>query len=237
MDASLPHVFGIDDFTSPRYIQLFQRPSVFLSASIPYQKDTIKNSHYLKTAQPRRVIDAVSFLARAVFCRELNLIFGGHPAISPMVLDIARRFLDQTEPRVAVFQSMFFYQMIPQDTLRLAEWDYGHLFWTQRCSATPSKNERDASLTWMRTVMLHCPNLVAAVFVGGMEGCEEEADLARNLPGKLPCFAIGSSGSAAGDLLKSDPQRFSGSHATESILRGAVSYPLVMKRILADIGY
>ena len=47
------------------------------------------------------------------------------------------------------------------------------------------------------TLMLKTPGLCGAVFIGGMDGTEEEADLFEVTHGNLPRYAIASTGSAA----------------------------------------
>jgi len=55
---------------------------VFLSASVP---DPSRHAAYFQTARPARIREAVTQLARVVLPHGL-LVFGGHPAISPLVL-------------------------------------------------------------------------------------------------------------------------------------------------------
>lgn len=237
----------LDLYEPGMYPELFTRPSLFLSASDPREKGPVLlrtpaalalNQEYYQTRQPARIRDAVSHLCRFTFARGLQLIFGGHPAISPLVLNAARRFQEPVGAQrlVVVFQSAFFFDEIPPETLALGDWDYGTLLWTARRPATEVLSERDASLGWMRRVMVQSPNLLGAIFIGGMDGVDEEAQLFREHHPDRPMFAIGSTGSAAARLLESRSD-VTGQAADVRILRHHPSYPLVMERIFTDLGW
>lgn len=226
--------------------ELFQFPALFLSASVPYKRkgltapaDIARNDGYVQTAKPDLIREAVAHLCRFTFQRDLNLIFGAHPSIAPMVLEAARRFgVANGRKQVLVFQSAYFESdIIPRETLELANWASGELLWTEQ-RPQRGQPDRTQSLTHMRQVMAQSPHLIGAIFIGGMEGVEEESSLfQQHQPGK-PCYALGSTGSAAKDLLSRSPDAFSGNnraiHASD-LLR-LESYPLVMKRLFADLG-
>jgi hypothetical protein len=181
----------------------------------------------------------VAHLCRFTFQRDLNLIFGAHPSIAPMVLEAARRFGSANgRKQVLVFQSAYFESdLIPRKTLELANWESGELLWTER-KTWRGQPDKAQSLTHMRHAMVQSPQLIGAIFIGGMEGVEEESTLfQQQQPGK-PCYALGSTGSAAKDILSRFPDAFSGNNRAirASDLMGLESYPLVMKRLFADLG-
>jgi hypothetical protein len=236
-DGDQPSAFELGDRP-----ELFERPAIYLSASVPYRRSPkefetaeqdAENQYFVATAQPLRIREAIAQLCRFAFSRDIDLVFGGHPAISPIVLVAARRFGATPRKRVIVFQSLFFWSKIPQETLNFEDWELGTLLWTApQPTDAPTK---EASLTWMRKLNFRSPqNLLAAVFVGGMEGCIEEADIATRDRPTVPRFAIGSTGSAAADLLDKRPG-FSGSLDSD-LLQKNISYPIVMRRIFESIG-
>lgn len=234
-DAALVH--QQDVYRRDARPELFERPAIFLSASVPYLRDRdnpaklppgyreADNRRWVDTAEERRIRKAVSQLCRFAFRHDVDLVFGGHPAITPMVLESARIFGGEERKRVVVFQSLFFETEIPEETYNLARWDLGTPLWTAK------EGSRWTSLTTMRREMLASPNLIAAVFVGGMEGLLQEAEL---FPSDGLCFAVGSTGGAARDLLLLQ-DGFSGEHADREILGEKLSYPLVMSRIFQDL--
>jgi hypothetical protein len=219
-----------------------ERPVIFLSAGIPFDRKLdagtpqhARNHAYLRTAQPDRVRDAVSSLVRAALAEDFDFVFGAQPMIASMVLDIVSRFASEMSgTRVYVFQSQFFVGKIPDATLSLAAWQHARGLMTPVIPDAQNP-DKDRSLARMRDDMGSFPRLVAGVFVGGMEGFEDEAAIFTSKNQKLPCFAIGSTGSAAAALLKTNGLRFSRGPASESSLATLTSYPLVAEQILDAI--
>jgi hypothetical protein len=72
---------------------------------------------------------------------------------------------------VDIFQSRFFEDAVPPETLALDERGYGEITWTPKVD-----DDRQASLDLMRAKMLTRRDLVAGVFIGGMEGITDEAE-------------------------------------------------------------
>jgi hypothetical protein len=157
--------------------------AVFLSASFPSGERGQRVAPY----DPAAIADAVSAIARAVLYAGGRLVFGGHPTISPLVL-LCAADLD-VKHRVDIFQSRFFEDAVPPETLALDERGYGVITWTPSVA-----NDRQASLDSMRDEMLTRDDLVAGVFIGGMEGVTDEAAaFAERHPGAwlVPVLAPG----------------------------------------------
>jgi SLOG cluster3 family len=220
---------------------VLDRPALFLSASVPYERkgplseeQRKENLAFVDRSCPDRVRDAVAELCRQAFARDLILLFGGHPAISPLVLEAADRFAPEgTGKRVVIFQSEHFREVIPHASLELANRERGLLLWTEK------REERAASLTLMRQAMVHAPNLRGAIFIGGMEGLYEEAQLFDAAHLDLPIVALGSTGSAAEVLLERGTERvparrFAGRNLKQEDLRDSDLYPIVLRQVLAD---
>lgn len=66
------------------------------------------------------------------------------------------------------------------------------------------QNDREASLLRMREAMLAEP-FIAGIFIGGMEGVEDEYRMFLNLQPGIPAFPIASTGAAAGKLFAASP--------------------------------
>src|SRR5262249_20635572 len=140
----------------------------------------------------------------------------------------------------------------PRATHELLRWDRGRLV------LTPPHGGIEPSLALMRQIMVRWPRLIAAVFIGGMDGIWNEAKtfMVANREGghgPRPCYAIASTGAAAADLLKPewvteeragarDVRVFAGTGTTRDerlmldLLRRETSYPLVMWRIFTELG-
>lgn len=158
--------------------------AIFLSSSVP------DRDPWRKQADPLAVREAVLALA-AVWLPHGELVFGGHPAISPLV-EHAGRSLGHLE-RVHIYQSRFFEKVIPA-----AAKAFVNLHWTAPGS------DRATSLTNMRWEMLESPNnprtFQAAVFIGGMDGIDEELQIFEKVHSQAALIPVGSTGAAAYEL-------------------------------------
>jgi hypothetical protein len=193
------------------------------------------SKRHVQSAQPQRIRLAVTELTKAALMRHAQLIFGAHPAISPMVLEAARN-AGAPPDSILIFQSDFFADRIPRSTLELSDWSAGRLFFTRQRPAGRPYDARNLSLTEMRSLMVSPKNLRGAIFVGGMEGVEEEAKLFKSAHPNLPRYAIASTGSAALGLFDRASHEFAGSLPDPDILKSSTSYSLLARKILDDMG-
>ncbi|MFL5354923.1 hypothetical protein [Archangium sp.] len=135
---------------------------MFLSASLPSPE---RHPAYAASTNPVAIREAVRALAEVVV-PAARLVFGGHPDISPRVHDEAER--PGAADNVLIYQSRFFEKVIPP-----ASQSFRQLIWT------PAGADRESSLLLMREQMLQSERFHAGVFIGGMEGVEEEFELFR----------------------------------------------------------
>ena len=159
--------------------------AVFLSASVP---DPARDPRYIQTADVTAIRDAVRALV-AVVTPVRTLVFGGHPAISPFVLHAAHDL--GTAHRVVIFVSEFFRAHVPKENLA-----FPHIRWT---AAVPGDHAR--SLAQMRAEMFDAFRYTAGVFVGGMEGVEQEHALFHARWPTVRTYPVASTGGAARMLL------------------------------------
>lgn len=154
--------------------------SIFLSASVPISD---RDPEYFKTADVVAIKESIVGLAGAIFPMK-QLVFGGHPAITPLISELAAGY---DSAKVVVYQSEFFNrELLPE----LAE--------CSNVKFVPAvKNNREMSLAKMRDTMLRAHEFEAGVFIGGMEGVEEEYRLFRELHSNKPAYPIASTGAAA----------------------------------------
>lgn len=151
--------------------------AIFLSAGIPDREPERYQS------DPIAIREAILALVTQTV-RDRKLVFGGHPAISPLV-DHASRTLE-AQHHVYIYQSRWFEAVIPE----VAK-SFKNLIWTEK------KDTLEESLTAMRREMIGSRPFAAAVFIGGMGGLFEECAIFKELqPGK-PIFPIASTLGAA----------------------------------------
>jgi hypothetical protein len=166
---------------------------VFLSASVP---DPRRNPKYFRSADLIAIREAVRALAGAVLPRS-RLVFGGHPAITPLIGQIAERM--KCIGKVTVYQSRYFSAMFPPDNKVFSK--------LVEVSAVPG--DREGSLRRMRLRMLRSHDFAVGVFIGGMEGVEAEYRLFRKIHPGASALPIGSTGAAAQLLLEAEGSRLS----------------------------
>ena len=156
--------------------------AVFLSASVPSRERA-----YFETAEPFLIQAAVRELVMAVL-GKYRLVWGGHPAITPMVRSICEEVGDSDA--VVLYQSKFFEDQFPGENERFENVVY--------IDAVPG--ERESSLRRMRLAMLSREDLGAAVFIGGMEGIKEEYLIFRHVQPHAKVLSVDAPGGAARDL-------------------------------------
>lgn len=167
---------------SEHVVEARELAPVFLSGSVP---DPLRDAAYFQTARPARIREAVTQLARVVLPHGL-LVFGGHPAFSPLVLTVAQQL--GAVGRVVIYQSEFFASKVPQDSMA-----FPNLKWTPEVGG--DRGER--SLERMREEMLGAYGFGAGFFVGGMHGIEDEFAMFARLRAGVPAYPVASTGGAA----------------------------------------
>ena len=228
---------------SPLWSNELENKIIFLSASFPQPE---RDEKYFKTTNPLEITDAVIAVARAVFSRGGKLVFGGHPTISPLILSVGEEFISFSEktclPIVYIYQSKYFKTVISEYTEKLIERRIGDkIKWTPAVD-----NDRKKSLYLMREIMLKKSNPVAAIFIGGMEGVEEEFRMFTEKYPKNPVYPIGSAGGAAKILLEEEIMQpmnlnkwvFKWEYKLSEILNDlnkSKIYPSLANKILVDL--
>lgn len=161
--------------------------AIFLSASVPL----VNRGTYHETANPFLIQCAVRELVIAII-RKYKIVWGGHPAITPMIWSVCEDLGKDYSQSVILYQSKFFEDRYPEENERFQNVIY--------VDAVP--NEREASLLKMRKQMLSRDDLVSAVFIGGMDGVELEYELFKQFHPSKIILPVPSPGGAALDLAK-----------------------------------
>lgn len=118
--------------------QALRGKTILMSASVPSQKRAERYNRIEDAAF--EIEQAVISLARAIFSEGGRLVFGGHPAISPLVAMVVGeyrepRFAESTEQRdlspVDIYQSHAFDGFLPDDTLLMYKLGYASIRWVE----------------------------------------------------------------------------------------------------------
>ncbi|MCC6866957.1 MAG: hypothetical protein IT280_12455 [Ignavibacteria bacterium] len=156
--------------------------NIFLSASIPDEK---RNEIYFKTADVIAIRDSVRALATVVIPKS-RLIWGGHPAITPLIRYVMERMEYNIRDHVTLYQSNFFRDLFPDDNFSFED-----------VKITAENKDRGSSLNDMRYEMIVKNEYKAGIFIGGMEGVEDEFKLFREAHAEALILPVSSTGAAA----------------------------------------
>jgi hypothetical protein len=159
--------------------------AIFLSASVP----VVGRGSYFQTADPFLIQLAVRELMTLALGRR-RIIWGGHPAITPMVWAVCEDLGVNYADAVVLYQSRFFQELFPEENKHFANVQF----------VDEVEGDKEASLFTMRRAMLSRPDLEAAVFIGGMEGILAEHTLFQELHPSAKMLAVPSPGGAARQL-------------------------------------
>lgn len=159
--------------------------AIFLSASVPLAG----RGDYYRTADPFLIQLAVREFVTAALGRR-RIVWGGHPAITPMVLAVCEDLGVEYTDAVVLYQSRFFKNLLPPENQRFANVVY----------VDAVDDDLAASLAAMRESMLSRADLSAAVFIGGMEGILDEYALFTRFHPEARVLAVSGPGGAALEL-------------------------------------
>lgn len=170
--------------------------TIFLSASVP---DPKRAPQYAATADTVAINAAVSALVYVTLGRR-PLVWGGHPAITPMILMAAEDVNVDYGRWVRLYQSDYFKDEFPEDNERF-----------QNVTFTADvEGDREKSLKLMRQRMFSEHSFAAAVFIGGMGGIVDEFELFTQAQPEAMVVPVISTGGAvlevAGQLGELSPE-------------------------------
>ncbi|MBD9489937.1 hypothetical protein [Ensifer sp. ENS11] len=160
--------------------------AIFLSAGVP---DPRRGPEFAVTADTVAITAAVSALAYVSLGRR-RLVWGGHPAITPMILVMSEGMSIDYAEWVTLYQSEFFKDEFPEDNER-----FRNVVFTEKLN-----NDREASLKHMRQRMFKEHEFKAAVFIGGMGGIVAEYEMFRQFQPHAKVIPVTSSGGASLDV-------------------------------------
>jgi hypothetical protein len=173
--------------------------AILLAASYPPRE-------YKAKANSHEIAAAVKALAGAIFQQDWTLVFGGHPAVSPLILMIAREYGQKN--RVVIYQSKYFLHHTSPATRALTEEGFGKIEFVPNdpTEAPPSPlgsvdtAKCPKSLAKMRERMISHPGIVGLVLIGGDTGIGQELDIFSITHNHLPIIPIGAPGGMAREM-------------------------------------
>jgi len=186
---------------------------VFLSASIPYPD---RDKKFYDTADIVAIRDAVRALATVVIPKA-HLVWGGHPSITPLIRFVMERMKVDLKKHITLYQSLFFEDKFPPDN-----------FAFENIVLTEKKNSREESLELMRSKLINENEFKVAIFIGGMEGINDEYVMFKKNHPNVLILPIASTGAAARILYENQPQNF------DIRLKNDYAYMALFRDLLKD---
>jgi hypothetical protein len=156
--------------------------AIFLSAGVP---DPRRGAEFAATADTVAITAAVSALVHVVLGRRL-LIWGGQPAITPMIWVVAESLGVDYAAWVRLYQSQHFRDEFPEDNERFKNVVY----------TDDVLKDREQSLLHMRQRIFTENEFDSAVFIGGMGGIVDEYELIRQLQPSTRVVPVATTGGA-----------------------------------------
>lgn len=189
---------------------------IFLSASIPSPD---RHKKFYDTADIVAIRDSVRALATVVI-PQAHLIWGGHPSITPLIRYVLDRLKVNLKDHVTLYQSLFFEDKFPDDN-----------FAFENIVLTAKANTLSQSLSIMRETIMEENHFQAAIFIGGMDGIDDEFNLFSHYYPDKPVFPLASTGAAAGILYDKLKQN---GYELNNRLENDYAYMALLKYLLND---
>ncbi|ELM3617454.1 hypothetical protein RYR54_003136 [Aeromonas sobria] len=161
---------------------------IFLSASVP---DPKRAPAYAESSNSVAIASAVRALVHVTLGRRV-LVWGGHPAITPMIKVVAEEMGVDYSKWVKLYQSLYFEDQFPEDNDA-----FHNVIYTENIN-----NEIGKSLLCMRKRMFTENNFKAAVFIGGMGGVIDEFNLFQKYQSGKYIIPVVSTGGATLEVEK-----------------------------------
>ena len=187
---------------------------IFLSASIPV-KD--RNPKYFTTVDVLAIREAIRALVTVVLPKTI-LVWGGHPAITPIIRTVSENLNLDCKNHLILYQSNWFEGQFPQDNDAF-----------QKVIYTKKKETIAESLKEMRKHMIEDYAYKAGIFIGGMEGVQEEFDAFSKEHPKARLLPVASTGAAAKIIYNSQKEKF------PEALERELTYMNMFKTLLKEI--
>ena len=155
--------------------------NIFLSASIPLPE---RDAKYFETADIVAIRDAIIALTTVVLPKH-KLVWGGHPSITPLINYVMEKLGLNIQEHVKLYQSLWFKDKFLEDNNKF-----------ENIVFTESLEDISSSIQLMRERMIFENEYSAAVFIGGMNGIEDEYRMFNERHQNAILLPIASTGAA-----------------------------------------
>ena len=162
--------------------------NIFLSASIPLHD---RDPKYIKTADVAAIRDAVIALTTVVSPNH-RIICGCNDPINSLIYYVTEKLDVKNEEHVKLYQSLWFENKSSENC-------FNNIVFTDK------KDDIFSSIQLMRQKMISENDFSAAVFIGGMDGVEDEYKMFKEYHPDALLLPIASTGAASKIIYDSMP--------------------------------
>ena len=163
---------------------------IFLSASIPYPE-----REFYDSADILAIRDSIRAIATVAIPKS-HLIYGGHPAITPLINEVMIRMNSSIKDHITLYQSQFFRNRFPNENVHF-----------ENLILTEELQDQQSSLDLLRNEMIAKNSFSAGIFIGGMQGVLDEYILFKKTHPNALILPVASTGAAA-ELIYKEADRF-----------------------------
>lgn len=183
---------------------------VFLSASVPTPK-----REFYGTENIFAIREAIIAFTTVCVQYGIRFYFGGHPAITPLIWNVAMQNLKQGMPLIDIYQSKFFGEQIPKEVR-----DFTNVHFTEAVN-----NDIKDSVASMREQMFAENPTECAIFIGGMNGVLDEYEMLHTKYPSAKYYAFASTGGASVELYEKICER-------NELLENSYAYTSIFRELL-----
>lgn len=183
---------------------------IFLSASVPTPE-----REFFGTENIFAIREAIIAFTTVCVQYGIRFYFGGHPAIAPLVWDVAMQNIKQGMPLIDIYQSKVFGENIPKEVQ-----DFNNVHFTEAVNGSVQE-----SVIAMRKQMFTENQTECAIFIGGMNGILDEYNMLHSMYPKAKFYAFASTGGASIELYKKI-----GEH--NELLENSYAYVSIFRKLL-----
>lgn len=187
----------------------------FLSASVPLPD---RDPRFIATADVIAIREAVKAVIGELTAHG-TIVFGGHPAITPMIAVVLRTLRRETRRRVILYQSSYFKDHFIKENDEFVA--------SKLVPAVGRSRKR--SIASLRKRMIEDTKFDLGIFVGGMEGVIDEYELFVQAHPLAKIWPLASTGAAANIIFeRMDKPR-------PELFLNELTYPSLLRQLLREI--
>jgi hypothetical protein len=187
----------------------------FLSASVPLPD---RDPRFIETVDVIAIREAVKAVIGELTTHG-TIVFGGHPAITPMIAVVLRTLRQETRRRVILYQSSYFEDRFIKENDEFVA-----------STLVPAvTGSRKRSIAKMRKRMIEDTKFDVGIFVGGMDGVIDEYELFTREHPYAKVWPLASTGAAANIIFeRMDKPR-------PELFLHELTYPSLFRQLLKEI--